>query len=29
VNLAIVSGMGLIAAAFGLSVVYMILRAGR
>jgi uncharacterized membrane protein (DUF485 family) len=29
VNLAIVSGMGLIAAAFGLAVVYMILRAGR
>ena len=29
VNLAIVYGMGLIAAAFGLAVVYMILRAGR
>jgi uncharacterized membrane protein (DUF485 family) len=29
VNLAIVSGMGLIAAAFGLAVVYMILRARR
>ncbi len=29
VNLAIIAGMGLIAAAFGLSVVYMVARAGR
>ena len=29
VNLAIVSGMGLIAAAFGLAVAYMVIRSGR